>query len=113
MLNTELPQQVTLCLGTGGRVDLRTGAPGHLQRGQADPAAMGVGRVADAAWVAAAAETVAAVRLSDEIVDYVLNLVRATRETADLQTGASPNAVNSERLYGGGGDGYTDYPALR
>ena len=30
-----------------------------------------------------------------------------------LQTGASLNAVNSERLYGGGGDGYTDYPALR
>jgi N-ethylmaleimide reductase len=29
-----------------------------------------------------------------------------------LQAGAALNPVNSERLYGGGGDGYTDYPAL-
>ena len=64
-----------------------------LRSGQADPAAMGVQKVADAAWVRAAAETVAQVRLSDEIVDYVLNLVRATRESADLQSGASPRGA--------------------
>jgi MoxR-like ATPase len=64
-----------------------------LRSGQADPVALGVGRVADSAWVRAAAETVAAVRLSDEIVDYVLNLVRATRETTDLQSGASPRGA--------------------
>jgi MoxR-like ATPase len=64
-----------------------------LRSGQADPIALGVGQVADAAWIGAAAETVAAVRLSDEIVDYVLNLVRATRETADLQSGASPRGA--------------------
>jgi len=63
-----------------------------LRSGQADPAAMGVEKVADAAWIRTAAETVAQVRLSDEIVDYVLNLVRATRESADLQSGASPRA---------------------
>ena len=64
-----------------------------LRSGQADPAAMGVGQVADKAWVAGAADTVASVRLSDEIIDYVLNLVRATRETADLQSGASPRGA--------------------
>ena len=30
--------------------------------------------------------------LADEIVDYIVALVRATRETADLETGASPRA---------------------
>ncbi|OYU71731.1 MAG: magnesium chelatase [Alphaproteobacteria bacterium PA2] len=64
-----------------------------LRSGQADPAAMGVEKVADAAWIRAAADTVAQVRLSDEIVDYVLNLVRATRESADLQSGASPRGA--------------------
>ncbi len=64
-----------------------------LRSGQADPAAMGVAQVADGAWIRAAADTVAAVRLSDEIIDYVLNLVRATRETADLQSGASPRGA--------------------
>jgi MoxR-like ATPase len=64
-----------------------------LRSGQADPAAMGVAQVADAAWIRAATDTVAAVRLSDEIIDYVLDLVRATRETPDLQTGASPRGA--------------------
>jgi len=36
---------------------------------------------------------VAAVKLSDDIVTYVLDLVRSTRETADLQSGASPRAA--------------------
>ena len=35
----------------------------------------------------------ASVRLTDEIVDYVLDLVRATRESADLQSGASPRSA--------------------
>ncbi|HEU0097466.1 MAG TPA: MoxR family ATPase [Allosphingosinicella sp.] len=61
--------------------------------GKADPAAMGVEAVADAAALRAAAETVAAVRLGDEIVGYVLDLVRATRATPDLQSGASPRAA--------------------
>ncbi len=61
--------------------------------GQADPAALGVNRVADAAWIRQAGEVVASVRLSAEIVEYVLNLVRSTRETADLQSGASPRGA--------------------
>ena len=64
-----------------------------LRTGQPDPAQMGVERVADAATLAAAAETVASVRLNPEIVDYVLDLVRATRASADLQSGASPRAA--------------------
>jgi MoxR-like ATPase len=35
---------------------------------------------------------VSAVRLVDEIVGYVVALVRATRESIDLETGASPRA---------------------
>ena len=60
--------------------------------GMPDPVALGVESVADAATVAAAIEMVARVRLSPEITAYVVDLIRATRESADLQTGASPRA---------------------
>ena len=63
------------------------------QSGQADPAALGVKRVVSAKALAAATATVASVRLADEVVDYVLELVRSTRETADLQSGASPRSA--------------------
>jgi MoxR-like ATPase len=63
------------------------------QGGQADPAALGVKRVVTAKTLAAATAAVAGVRLADEIVDYVLELVRSTRETPDLQSGASPRAA--------------------
>jgi MoxR-like ATPase len=36
---------------------------------------------------------IAGVRLVDEIVAYVVRLVRATRETPDLETGASPRSA--------------------
>ncbi|MDD3836952.1 MAG: MoxR family ATPase [Phenylobacterium sp.] len=64
-----------------------------MRSGQADPAGMGVAPVADAAALSGAAEVVAAIRLADDIVDYVLKLVRATRETAELQSGASPRSA--------------------
>ncbi len=64
---------------------LRTGSP--------DPQDMGVGVVADRAGVVAAAEAIAGIRLVDEIVGYVVALVRATRETPDLETGASPRSA--------------------
>jgi len=81
-------------LGYPDREEERAIIAAHgLRSGQADPAAMGVEQVADAAWIRAAGETVAAVRLSDEVVDYVLNLVRSTRETADLSGGASPRGA--------------------
>ncbi|PKP86194.1 MAG: magnesium chelatase [Alphaproteobacteria bacterium HGW-Alphaproteobacteria-17] len=53
----------------------------------------GVTEVANAATIAAAIDTIATVRLADEIVDYIVRLVRATRESADLECGASPRAA--------------------
>lgn len=65
-----------------------------VQSGHADPAHMGVARVVTAKALAAASAAVAEVRLNEEVVDYVLELVRATRETPDLQAGASPRAAS-------------------
>ena len=56
------------------------------------PEAWGVRACADAARIGAAVEAVAGVRLVDEVVDYIAALVRATRDHADLQSGASPRA---------------------
>ena len=64
-----------------------------MQSGHADPAERGVGRVATARQLGEAHKAVAAVRLTDEIVGYVLDLVRSTRETPDLSSGASPRAA--------------------
>ena len=44
--------------------------------------------------VQAARAAVAALRLSDPIVDYVVDLVRATRQHASLLCGASPRAAS-------------------
>ncbi|KQV55670.1 MULTISPECIES: MoxR family ATPase [unclassified Caulobacter] len=60
--------------------------------GQMDPAAFGVGAVLERAAIDAAVETVAQVRLTDEVVGYIVDLVRATRESTDIETGASPRA---------------------
>ncbi|MDO9369013.1 MAG: MoxR family ATPase [Sphingopyxis sp.] len=53
----------------------------------------GVTEVANAQTIEAAIDTIATVRLADEIVDYIVRLVRATRESADLECGASPRAA--------------------
>jgi MoxR-like ATPase len=63
----------------------RTGAP--------DPAELGVEAVASSDEIAAATAAVAGVRLTDEIVGYVVTLIRATRESAELESGASPRAA--------------------
>ena len=57
-----------------------------------DPAAWGVERKADAATIDQAMTTVAAVRLADEVIDYVTSLIRGTRANSDLECGASPRA---------------------
>ena len=57
-----------------------------------DPADWGVERKADAAKIATALETVASVRLVDEVIDYISGLIRGTRDVADLESGASPRA---------------------
>jgi MoxR-like ATPase len=63
------------------------------QGGQTSPADMGVAQVVTAKVLNEAVAAVASVRLSDEVVTYVLDLVRSTRETADLQSGASPRSA--------------------
>lgn len=63
-----------------------------LRTGQMDPVALGVEAVAEAAAISAAVEAVAQVRLTDEVVGYVAALVRSTRDSADVETGASPRA---------------------
>jgi MoxR-like ATPase len=63
-----------------------------LRSGSPDPAAMGVGVAATQEEVSAAVQAVSAIRLSGEVAAYVVSLIRSTRETADLETGASPRA---------------------
>ncbi|MDB5433575.1 MAG: MoxR family ATPase [Caulobacter sp.] len=58
-----------------------------------DPAALGVNAVADSATITEAVAAVSTVRLTDDIVAYVVALIRATREAADFETGASPRAA--------------------
>ena len=57
------------------------------------PAQLGVEKVADAAMVAAAAQAVKSVTLADTVIDYIVRLIRATRDSADLASGASPRAA--------------------
>ncbi|HEY8572948.1 MoxR family ATPase [Phenylobacterium sp.] len=64
-----------------------------MQAGQADPGDMGVKKVVTAKSLAAANAAVAQVRLNEDIVGYVLDLVRSTRETPELQSGASPRSA--------------------
>ena len=50
--------------------------------------------VADPAKLAAVRETVSLVRLSDEIIDYIVDVNRSTREHSSLEVGASTRAAN-------------------
>jgi len=60
--------------------------------GLMDPIALGVEVVAEASVIETAVNTVADVRLTDEVIGYITGLVRATRTSADVETGASPRA---------------------
>jgi MoxR-like ATPase len=62
------------------------------REGAMAPAGWGVGQRADRATIAAAAACVGEVRLVEEVVDYIVRLIRGTRTVADLETGASPRA---------------------
>ncbi|OYW83316.1 MAG: magnesium chelatase [Asticcacaulis sp. 32-58-5] len=53
---------------------------------------LNVSRVLDAATLAMAIDTVAQVKLNDANLDYIVNLIRATREVAQLSVGASPRS---------------------
>ncbi len=63
----------------------RSGAP--------HPEDFGVERVTDANTLNAMAKAVKSVTIAQDVIDYVVRLVRATRESADLASGASPRAA--------------------
>ena len=62
-------------------------------RGAPSPAELGVEAVASPARLEAATRAVATVRLAQSIIDYVVRLIRATRESPDIACGASPRAA--------------------
>ncbi|MBD3729647.1 MAG: MoxR family ATPase [Sphingomonadales bacterium] len=63
------------------------------RQGPQRPADFGIAAVADGARLDAASAALDQVTVAKEIVDYVVRLVRATRENADLSSGASPRAA--------------------
>ena len=54
----------------------------------------GLKPVADAATLAAMREVVTGIRLSDPLVDYIVDIIRATRAHASLEVGGSTRAAN-------------------
>jgi len=58
--------------------------------GSPDPRDLGVGVAVGAGEIDGVVELVSRIRLAEEIVDYVVRLVRATRESPDLESGVSP-----------------------
>ena len=57
------------------------------------PADLGVAAVTDAAGIAAACAALSQITVADEITRYVVRLIRATRDHAELTVGASPRAA--------------------
>jgi MoxR-like ATPase len=53
-----------------------------------------IAAVADSAKLAAVREAVTYVRLSDPLIDYIVDVIRATREHSSLEVGASTRAAN-------------------
>ncbi|HKT85287.1 MAG TPA: MoxR family ATPase [Novosphingobium sp.] len=62
-------------------------------RGAPTPAELGIETVATPRMLGAASRAVASVTLAESVTDYVVRLVRATRESPDLSSGASPRAA--------------------
>jgi MoxR-like ATPase len=58
-----------------------------------DAEKLGVGTIANADTLAQAIVAVAMVTVSPEVIDYIVRLIRATRESPDLSAGASPRAA--------------------
>ena len=59
-----------------------------------DPRDMGIEAVADMPQLREVRQHVQGIRLADDLVDYVVDIVRATREHPGLAHGASPRAAN-------------------
>jgi MoxR-like ATPase len=54
----------------------------------------GLQAVADSATLAAMREAVTHIRLSEPLIDYIVDVIRATREHSSLEVGASTRAAN-------------------
>jgi MoxR-like ATPase len=54
----------------------------------------GLRHVADERSLTAAREVVSDIRLSDELIAYLVDLIRATREHGSLEVGGSPRSAN-------------------
>ena len=63
------------------------------RQGPPRPADLGVTAVADTATLIAASQAAEHVTVADEIVSYIVRLVRATRDHSELSVGASPRAA--------------------
>jgi MoxR-like ATPase len=63
------------------------------RNGPPHPQDFGIARVTEAKSLNDAAAAVRAITIAQEVIDYVVRLVRATRESADLAIGASPRAA--------------------
>ena len=74
------------------RIIAQYGAGHSGKSGAPDPVALGVSAVADAGSIRAACVAVAGVTCAQSVTDYIVRLIRATRDTADLFAGASPRA---------------------
>jgi MoxR-like ATPase len=72
--------------------ELRIVATYGSQPGSVSVEAMGVQEAADSALLNEAAACIASVRMTDEVLAYVVRLIRETRNSRDLTTGASPRA---------------------
>ena len=57
------------------------------------PEAYGVGKIASAEMLNAAVDLAAQTKLTDEVINYVVRIIRATRDGAAFELGASPRAA--------------------
>ena len=57
------------------------------------PAELGIIPVAGLADLVAIRQTVGAIQLTDVLVDYIVDIIRATREHPSIEVGASPRAA--------------------
>ena len=64
-----------------------------LKSGSPDPVDLGVAVVTDAAVLDEVSAAVASIRLNPDMVGYIVKLIRSTRETPDIETGASPRSA--------------------
>jgi len=73
--------------------ELKIVAEHGARLGVQDPAALGVQKVLGLDALGAAVQSVNGVRLTDEVVNYIVRIVRATRTGSAFELGASPRAA--------------------